>query len=158
MYTPWLIVLLLFVLPDKSYSQTNADHFKQLQKLSGLWSMETKKGLLYETWKPVSATEMISSSYRLSGNDTVFLEKVRLVDSGSAVYYIPVVSGQNQGKPVYFQLQPVVNGSFVFENREHDYPQRVIYKLTDADHLDARIEGTRDGKWVGSDFPYKKVR
>jgi hypothetical protein len=146
------------MLPNKGFSQTSADHFTQLRQLSGLWSMETKKGLLYEAWNIIGPKEMISSSYRLNGNDTMFLERVRLVDSSSAVFYIPIVTGQNQGKPVYFRLQPVVNGSFVFENKEHDFPQRVIYKFTDADHLDARIEGTRDGKLEGSDFPYKRVR
>lgn len=150
--------LLLFVFPGDGFSQSSADQFKQLHQLSGRWSMETRKGLLYETWKIISPVEMISSSYRLNGNDTMFLEKVRLVDSSSSVYYIPVVSGQNDGKPVYFRLQPVVNGSFVFENKEHDYPQRVIYRFRDTDHIDARIEGERQGKLMGSDFPYRRVR
>lgn len=152
------IVLLLFIFPHEGSCQTSADQFKQLQQLAGLWSMETRKGLLYEAWEIVSPGEMTGSSYRLNGNDTVYLERVRLIDSSSAIYYVPIVTGQNQGKPVYFRLQPVANGVFVFENKAHDYPQRVIYKFTDANHIDARIEGERQGKLVGSDFPYKRVK
>ena len=44
----------------------------------------------------------------------------------------------------------------VFENPAHDFPQRVIYKR-DGDKLNARIEGTKDGKTRGIDFPYTRI-
>jgi hypothetical protein len=40
-----------------------------------------------------------------------------------------------------------------FENPAHDFPQRVIYKLTAPDKLGARIEGMRNGNLRGVDFP-----
>jgi hypothetical protein len=44
----------------------------------------------------------------------------------------------------------------VFENGAHDFPQRIRYRRG-GDMLFARIEGTRDGKVRGVDYPYARV-
>lgn len=46
----------------------------------------------------------------------------------------------------------------VFENPNHDFPQRIIYRLVTVDSLVARIEGRIDGKERSSDFPYRRAR
>jgi len=44
----------------------------------------------------------------------------------------------------------------VFENLQHDFPQRVGYKR-DGDALLAWIEGPRNGQTRRIEFPYRKV-
>jgi hypothetical protein len=48
-------------------------------------------------------------------------------------------------------------GELTFENLQHDFPQRIIYRV-DGRKLHARIEGTKDGKTRGVDFPYTRTK
>jgi Protein of unknown function (DUF2442) len=45
----------------------------------------------------------------------------------------------------------------VFENLEHDFPQRVIYKLDGDGVLRASIEGLQKGQLKTIEFPMRKV-
>jgi hypothetical protein len=60
--------------------------------------------------------------------------------------------------PAEFIAASVSDTMVVFENPQHDFPQRVIYRKRGADSLIARIEGTMNGKSRGVDFPYAKGR
>ena len=47
--------------------------------------------------------------------------------------------------------------SVVFENKEHDFPQRVGYRRLGADSVLAWIDGTSNGKAQRFEFPYRRV-
>ena len=47
--------------------------------------------------------------------------------------------------------------SVVFENAQHDFPQRVGYQQRGPDSLLAWIEGSRDGRVRRIEFPYTRV-
>jgi len=55
-----------------------------------------------------------------------------------------------------FVLRSGKPGEAVFENPDHDFPQRVIYRRCDAD-LCARIEGTVGGQVRGMDWRYRRL-
>ena len=148
-----LLILGLF-----TASTCQQDVFIDLQQLSGTWMMETKKGAIYETWKRIGKDEMQAKSFKLNGKDTVVLENVRLSKSSDGLFYIPVVSNQNEGKPVSFKMIDSKNKTFVFENKEHDFPQRVIYQLVSKDSIHAWIEGTKNGKEGRSDYYFKRIQ
>jgi len=44
----------------------------------------------------------------------------------------------------------------VFENPQHDFPQRISYKLNPDGTLLAAIDGTKAGKIRRVEFPYKR--
>ena len=52
-----------------------------------------------------------------------------------------------------FMLSSIEPGAVTFENPEHDFPQRISYRLLDHDRLIARAEATADGQQVSIDFP-----
>jgi hypothetical protein len=61
--------------------------------------------------------------------------------------------------PVGFPLKEADNGLIVFENPAHDFPQRIIYSFDPAeDALDARIEGTMDGKAQSMSWHYTRMK
>jgi len=45
----------------------------------------------------------------------------------------------------------------IFENPDHDFPQRIIYRLLSDEDLLGRIEGTINGKARAVDFPMKRT-
>ena len=139
-------------------STCQQDVFTELQQLSGTWMMETKRGAIYENWKRTGKDEMQGKSFKLNGKDTIVLENVRLSKSAGGLFYIPVVSDQNEGKAVSFKMIDSKNKTYVFENKEHDFPQRVIYHLVSRDSVHAWIEGTKNGKTGRSDYYFKRIQ
>ena len=143
-------------LPAQTFTEKD---FKPLHGLAGLWKMETKRGPLYEEWKLSSANKLSGRSYKVNNTDTVVLEQVELFLKDGSIVYSPLVNGQNNGERVPFKLTGTVAGKrYVFENKEHDFPQRVIYQLLPEGSLSARIEGTMNGKEKFSDFAYSRVK
>ena len=141
--------------PAQNYSQKE---FKALHGLVGLWKMDTKRGPLYEEWKVISDNKFYGKSYKVNGKDTMFLERVELTFQNGNILYTPIVTGENNEQPVPFKLNKLTGRKYVFENKEHDYPQRVIYDIVSKEALNARIEGNNKGKEMSSDFNYSRVK
>lgn len=57
-----------------------------------------------------------------------------------------------------FAMVEVSASHAVFEHAAHDFPQRVIYRRDGEAILNARIEGTVNGKAKGIDFPMQRTR
>jgi Domain of unknown function (DUF6265) len=64
-------------------------------------------------------------------------------------------SGQEEAA---FKLVKFENNEAVFENPEHDFSQRIIYRLEKDGSLAAAIEGMSKGKLKRIDFPMKRVK
>ena len=90
-----------------------------------------------------------------SSTDTVSSTATVLSDLRDSLRMFPKItftaspSGQ---ETTSFRLVSFVNGQAVFENREHDFPQFVIYHIPDGDELLATIEGKVDGEQRSVDF------
>jgi hypothetical protein len=156
-----ITICLLFALTGAAQAQQpvySAKEFKPLHGLTGLWKMNGKRGALYEEWQTGGDNQLKGRSYKIKNNDTVVLENVIISLQDGAIFYTPVVRDQNNQQPVPFKLISYNNNRYVFENKEHDYPQRVIYELVSANELRARIEGSESGKELASDFNYARVK
>jgi hypothetical protein len=154
-------IYLLFVLTNGAKAQQpvyTTNEFKPLHGLTGLWKMDGKRGAIYEEWQVSGDNQLTGRSYKINNNDTILLENVVISLQGNAIFYTPVVRDQNNRQPVPFKLISYNNNKYVFENKEHDYPQRVIYELVSANDLRARIEGSKGGKEMGSDFVYSRLK
>ncbi|WP_207492051.1 DUF6265 family protein [Aridibaculum aurantiacum] len=130
---------------------------KGLEQLVGTWKMETSKGALYEQWVKLNAQEFSGKSYRISGSDTIIMETVQLMKEKEDLVYRVSVPDQNE-QPVSFRLISQSNNKWIFENKMHDFPQRIIYKFVGTDSIAARIEGLVGGTEKSSDFNYKRVQ
>lgn len=144
-------MLLSFPLQDKGT-------FRLLKQLEGGWKMTTDKSTIYEHWSITAESEMIGKSYALRASDSILLERVKLAQNETGIYYMPSVERQNRGRAVSFRLIKSEQMKFVFENKAHDFPQRVIYHIVNKDSLHAWIEGTKNGKERRSDYYYKRVK
>jgi hypothetical protein len=91
----------------------------------------------------------------------------RTVQADKLVEYEMVLIREQDGRLAYeahpsgqpsavFMSSTVSTREVVFENLEHDFPQRVGYKRN-GDALMAWIEGTRNGQIRRIEFPYRKV-
>jgi hypothetical protein len=62
------------------------------------------------------------------------------------------------GQTMLGMSRTVANGKAVFENPQHDFPQRIIYRLEKDGSLAAAIEGMSKGKLKRIDFPMKRAK
>jgi hypothetical protein len=74
-------------------------------------------------------------------------------EEGELVFRI-VLELDSQSIP--FKAKNITPGEVIFENPQHDFPQRVIYRKQGPNGLHARIEGTHKGQARGIDFPMKR--
>jgi hypothetical protein len=127
----------------------------QFAWLAGTWSFEKGGRVVTEHWLPPEGGTMLAVSRTISGDRTVEYEFLVLrEDAAGAIVLEAHPSGQ---KATAFQLVRAGAREVVFENLQHDFPQRVIYALTGPETLLAAIEGERDGRTRRIEFPYKRV-
>jgi hypothetical protein len=90
----------------------------------------------------------------VKGSETVAHEFMRIRETESGeIEFIANPSGQSEAA---FSLVGLSETEVIFENPDHDFPQRIIYRLK-GDVLEGRIEGTAKGKLKAVDFPMKRV-
>lgn len=85
---------------------------------------------------------------------TVSHEALRIEARGEGLVYVADPSGQARTE---FAAVEVTDTSVAWENPEHDFPQRIVYRRGAGDSLFARIEGESDGAVRGVDFHLARV-
>lgn len=152
-----LLITLIAAMHSAMAQSWSVKDFTPLHGLAGLWKMESSRGAIYEEWQIQNDHTINGKSYKINNGDTLVLERVSLFLEGERIVYQPTVTNQNDGKAVQFALVSTKDQRYIFENKEHDFPQRVIYHVTAGNSLHARIEGTKNGKQMASDFNYSRL-
>ncbi|HEX8268623.1 MAG TPA: DUF6265 family protein [Flavobacterium sp.] len=158
-----LLVGGLFMSCKKEDTKTEETAEKQapLQKaewLLGRWENNSKAGNLSEIWIKANDSVYHGEAYFVVGIDTVFAETVELAASANKLTYTVSVPGQNEEKPVAFSSTKVDAGQMVFENPNHEYPSKIMYRFVKPDSLIAEIWGTKKGAPKSEKFLLKKVK
>jgi hypothetical protein len=148
-----ILLFLLFIIP-LSAQQLSIDDLKWLQ---GEWEYTSSNNIYFnEKWEYVNDSLMMGESVALKGNDTLTYETVRLFKHDDKIIYAPTVKGQNNNREVQFTLVEY-DSSFVFENKDHDFPQKISYFRKD-NMLYASIQGESNGnlKTINFNFVLKE--
>jgi hypothetical protein len=138
-------------LPTNNYSRT-----KGFDWLQGTWENQSKEGTLTEAWEKLNDSTFSGNSYFVTGTDTSFSESISLVQRNGELLYIPAVKDQNDGLGVSFRLITMNENDIIFENAEHDYPQRISYHHVSKDSLIAEISGNNGGELKSEQFPMRR--
>lgn len=126
--------------------------------LIGRWENNSKEGNLSEFWTKANDSTLHGECYFVIEKDTVFGEKVELMQRGNDFIYEASVAKQNDEKPVPFKLTSSSDKEMIWENPAHDYPNKIVYNKVGNDSLVAEIFGTKDGKAKSETFKMKKVK
>jgi hypothetical protein len=133
---------------------------QELHWLVGQWKGQVGKNTYYESWKPTNhgTLEGRASMMNAQGK-TTFTEVLRIDKIGSHVVYIAAVK---RNDPVLFTLTENSDENnkpiWVFENKEHDFPQRISYTRKARDSMVARVEGVYKGKKEQQEFQLIKEK
>jgi len=153
-----LLIVLCITSAHSIFGQQKKQPISHAKWLIGSWKNQSAKTVDIETWKKLNDSTFIGRSYSLTGADTVSSEHIRMEQHKGKLYYIPTLKNQNGGKAVTFRLTSSNNKHLVFENPEHDFPQKITYTQISKDSLVAEISGIRKGKQKAILFPMKRVK
>ena len=97
---------------------------------------------------------MLGVSHTVADGKTVEFEFMQIREEANGqIRFIARPSGQPE---TTFQLIKGSAREVIFENPQHDFPQRVIYRLESDGSLVGRIEGISKGKEKSIDFPMSR--
>lgn len=152
--------LALIVLGLCIYLIANAQEspLKQFNFMLGYWEMKTPKGKMSENWHQTpDGFEGKSYRHDLKGDSTM-MESVVLKKVGKDFLFTVTGMEENNTGTTTFRLIPSPKNRFIFENKAHDFPQRIVYENQGKDKLLAWIEGSVSGKLIKSEFNYKRKK
>ena len=147
--------LLLAMILAAAYSLTAAaaGGVERISWLQGCWESVSGDRVIEEHWSAPRAGSMLSIGRTVRGTALVEYEFVIVRERGEQLVYIAHPSGQPSAEFLSTTLSPE---SVVFENPQHDYPQRVGYRRNGA-ALDAWIDGVLNGESRTIDFHYRRA-
>jgi hypothetical protein len=127
----------------------------QLSWLAGCWSDESAEPGSGENWTTPAGGTMLGVGRTVKAGRTSQYEYLQIRASAiGGLVYTALPSGQKQ---TAFNLVSIAGDRFVFENLQHDFPQRIVYSLEDDDSLTARIEGTRGGQLKSFEYQLRRT-
>ena len=133
----------------------NAPTIVSLAWLAGCWNTENAEPGSGEQWMPLAGNTLLGMSRTVRGGTTVAHEFMRIADpsDGKLTFF-----AQPSGKPAAsFAVRTLTPNAVVFENLEHPFPQRNIYRFEPPAKLHASIEGMRNGSIRSFAYPMVRV-
>jgi hypothetical protein len=110
--------------------------------LAGHWSGSAGNVAMEEVWIEPAGGVMLGLHRDVFSDQPPFFEYLRIEQRGSSVVYVASPRGADATE---FALVSADLTQAVFENLEHDFPQRIIYRRA-GDLLIVRIEGDVSGE------------
>ena len=113
--------------------------------MSGCWqgAFGNNGAVIEESYTASNTQIMLGTTRYIRDGRTFDFEFTRLHADDSGVYLTPYPGGESS---VAFRLASSRGGEAVFENLEHDFPKRIIYRRTNGGGLTARIEDDARGR------------
>ena len=124
-----------------------------LLPLQGTWEGTVNGNRYVEQWTCANGVcDGSATSYR--GATVTMTETTRIMEFAGQWLYLVWVS---DGPAVAFTRTLANDSTWTFENRKHDFPQRISYTVS-GDALDAYIAGPGEKGEMRFDFNLKRVK
>ncbi|MBK5258470.1 MAG: hypothetical protein JJE51_02685 [Thermoanaerobaculia bacterium] len=122
--------------------------------MAGSWGGTIDGTAMEEHWTSPGGGMMVGMHRDVSAKGKTSFEFLRIeLHDGKPVYL--AMPGGGPVTPFPFKSQEA--SKIVFENLEHDFPQRIIY-WRKGKSLCARVEGTMGGKLAAEEWCWNKAR
>lgn len=128
---------------------------ENLAWLTGCWEGRQGEASIEEIWSKPAGGSMLGLGRTVKGGKTTSYEFMQFREENGTLVFLPQPQG---GTRTSFPLKDSFGEKLTFENKEHDFPQRVIYERKGPGSLLAAIEGTYKGKEQREEFQMTKVR
>lgn len=120
----------------------------------GKWKMDIENAEVYEEWELLSENELAGKSYSVKDGIKIINENLYLKKFADQWAYVAVPKNQNIA---LFAIIEYSAKKITFENKEHDFPQKIIYEFHKGGKLTAAIEGNVNGEFRRTEFSFVLV-
>jgi hypothetical protein len=153
----WPLAIVLLAAVAQAQAPAAQPTLQDLAWLAGHWRIADGDRVVDEQWMAPAGGLMMGMARNVQAGKVREYEFTLLrQEPNGDILYIASPSKQAQ---TAFTLTSLRDGEAVFENPQHDFPKKVIYKRQADGSLLAAIEGPgRDGKPRRVEYPYKRVR
>jgi len=138
-YKGILFLILLAGLIFSCNDETDKTDLENLLWLEGEWVDEENN--YYESWIFLNSSFQ-GKGLTIDGNDTIFEESLLIKKENGSIYYYAQIDEQNEGKTIPFRLKNDDSLDLIFENKKHDFPNIIRYKLINESELRIRVSDT----------------
>ncbi|MSQ98986.1 MAG: hypothetical protein EXR85_06810 [Xanthomonadales bacterium] len=139
----------------ESSQQTPESPLATISWLAGCWGSESAEAGSGEVWLPAAGGTMLGVERTVEAGKTISYGFMRIAANAEGkLVFTAIPSGQDETSFTQLNLSA---DAITFENLQHDFPQRVIYRSLGDGRIAGRIEGISDGVEQGIDFPLKRV-
>ena len=116
--------------------------------MTGAWHGTFGGTVVDEQWTNANGGVMLATSRTISPKGKTTFEFLRIEQRNGTLVYLAMPQARPETP---FALKSMTATRVVFENLDHDFPQRIIY-WRDGAKLCGRVEGTRHGKLEGEEW------
>ena len=151
-----IVLVCLSLSSTLTFAQEKTFTINDLAWLKGCWSSNRNGRETTEHWMKPAGGTMLGISRTVAEGKTVEFEFMQIrQEANDEIFFVAKPSGQLEAT---FKLIKGSANEAIFENPQHDFPQRVIYRLQGDGSLLGRIEGVSKGKEKSVDFPMTRER
>ncbi|MBM3976704.1 MAG: hypothetical protein FJ299_06905 [Planctomycetes bacterium] len=119
------VTLLSFAPQETKPAPIDPKDLQQLAWLAGTWRIEQGEVVTEEHWRPLAGTTLLGTSHTYDGTKTRFFEFLRITAMHGTIAYLAQPGGRPT--PTVFLMKSMSKDEVVFENAQHDHPQRIRY-------------------------------
>jgi hypothetical protein len=140
---------------DAAGLQAQAGALDHAGWIAGCWELRAPGRATLEMWMPPGGDLMLGASRTVRGTAVSEFEQMRIKAEGGRLVYTALPSGQKEAR---FPSTHTSDSLLIFENLEHDFPQRILYRRRGSDSIVARIEGPGSNNTTrGINFPMRRA-
>ncbi|MFM7309026.1 MAG: DUF6265 family protein [Flavobacteriales bacterium] len=150
-----LLILMSFYVLMASTGCDDDAHF-DFNQLNGHWQCVNSESGQRESWVAAGENEFIGKGYVLDGSDTIFVEKLSILQS-KEVWVFTTKTG-DMTEPIPFTLNYQSGNKVEFINPSMDFPKKIGYEVFTADSIQSYCEGPRDGQNVRILFDLVRIQ
>jgi hypothetical protein len=143
MKTVVISLLALMIALSAAAEEPAAAAIEDLAWLAGHWRAELGSATIEEGWFPPAGGAMLGINRTVAGDRMAGFEFLRIEEDEGGIVYFASPGGRSPATP--FTLVELDGQRAVFENAEHDFPQRIAYRR-EGSMLHAEIEGVEGGE------------
>ena len=123
--------------------------------MAGSWeSVPGGRRQTEEHWTQAAGASMMGMSRTVAGDKTVEFEYLRIEQRTDGIYYVAHPKARCPGTD--FKLTRASATEAVFENPQHDFPKRIIYRKGADDSLTAIVDGGEGTKSIT--YAYRRMK
>ena len=130
--TKFILATLLLV--SVKANANNCSSLNDFNWLIGKWQTQKERALITETWHKLS-----DNTFEGVGTTSNSAESLRLLAMSGEIFYFAKVS--HNPTPIAFKLIQCKDKSYIFENKLHDFPNKIAYRQISKTALQIIVSG-----------------